>query len=355
MTYARDRRWVADDRIGWRILLTARVDRAAGEPSPESLGAALEALYDEQGWGDAPPLEAGPSLRVVQSALVHPDPAPLRVGLHADALILSAHHGAADGLALLTVLARLLPGPVNTSVRGVDDRPQESGLAGAVARRLVEVVTRPPARISTPGGAADSSDDALVAREVPGRYRSADLVHAAARGVVAHEEARGGTARRVAVAVGAGRTGHAGAIGDHSALIRLRDVERLDRSAVAALLATAPLQTPPGAAAVRPWTPVIECALGVGLRVLAPRLGSTLLVSHLGEVTAPAVRHLAFHPVTAGGTGVSLGAVSLAGRDTTVLTLRARAASWTDNGLEQLLEAVVSLLGEESGGAGVRP
>ena len=74
------------------------------------------------------------------------------------------------------------------------------------------------------------------------------------------------------------------------------------------------------------------------MRVLARRLGSTLLVSHLGEVTAPHVERLAFHPVTAGGTGISLGAVGHRGR--TVLTLRARAADWDADGLERVLEAV---------------
>ena len=57
---------------------------------------------------------------------------------------------------------------------------------------------------------------------------------------------------------------------------------------------------------------------------------------------APGVRTLSFHPVTAGGTGLSLGAVGHDGA--TTLTLRGRASSWNDNGLEQLLEAVVSLL-----------
>jgi hypothetical protein len=74
------------------------------------------------------------------------------------------------------------------------------------------------------------------------------------------------------------------------------------------------------------------------MRLLARRLGSTLLVSHLGEVTAPRVERLAFHPVTAGGTGIALGAVGHRGR--TVLTLRARAADWDADGLERVLEAV---------------
>ena len=340
-------RWVADDRIGWRVLLTARaavaLDRAA-------LDGRLQSLHARQGWPDAPPVVEDDDTARLRAALVSAHPAPLRVGLGAPTgtggrdLVLSAHHGAADGLALLQVLDALGTGPVTSTARGVEDRPTGPGLARTVAGRLAEVAVRPPARVTTPRRGAGGVGDVLVEREVTGRHRTADLVHAAAQGVVAHEAAHGRRARRVAVAVGAGRPARPGVVADRSALIRLRDVERLDRADVARLVRTAPLQVPPTGTAERPWTPYADRAMALGLRLLAPRLGSTVLVSHLGEVTAPAVQHLAFHPVTAGGTGISLGAVGLAARDQTVLTLRARADRWTDDGLEQLLEAVISLL-----------
>jgi len=75
----------------------------------------------------------------------------------------------------------------------------------------------------------------------------------------------------------------------------------------------------------------------------AVRLGSTLLVSHLGDVTTSAAARLAFYPVTAGGTGLSLGAVTHDG--TTTLTLRGRGSAWDPAGLEALLAAVVDALG----------
>jgi hypothetical protein len=77
-------------------------------------------------------------------------------------------------------------------------------------------------------------------------------------------------------------------------------------------------------------------------RALAPRLGATVLVSHLGEVTTTAASDLVFYPVTAGGTGISLGAVGHAGR--TALSLRARASSWDGPGLERLLARVADAL-----------
>ena len=76
--------------------------------------------------------------------------------------------------------------------------------------------------------------------------------------------------------------------------------------------------------------------------MLAPRLGATLLVSHLGDVTTSAAGALAFYPVTAGGTGLSLGAVGHGG--STVLTLRGRASRWDAASLEALLGSVVDLV-----------
>ncbi|GAA1542998.1 hypothetical protein [Nocardioides humi] len=336
------RPWVADPRIGWRILLTATLP----QPPPAELADRLAALARDQGWPSRSPL-AAPSLAHLRARLVAAAPEPLLVGVHDHELVVSAHHGALDGLSLLAVLDRLGLGPATSSARGVGDRTTTGGLVTTVAHRLGEVALRPPARVTPPAAPVPEPGDVLVDAELAGSVRVAPLVHAAAQAVGRHQATRGRRARHVAVAVGAVRTqGAARGLGDHSVLLRLRDVERLDLAGVAEALGSAPVVTPPAPGADRPWTPLLGRATATGLRVLAPRLGSTLLVSHLGEVDAPAVERLAFHPVTAGGTGISLGAVGHRGR--TVLTLRARAAEWNDNGLEQLLEAVVSLLREES-------
>jgi hypothetical protein len=60
-------------------------------------------------------------------------------------------------------------------------------------------------------------------------------------------------------------------------------------------------------------------------------------------VTTDAGTDLAFYPVTAGGTGLSLGAVTQG--DVTVLTLRGRASRWSTDDLDALLQRVVNLLG----------
>lgn len=322
--------WVADPTIGWRILLTATLPQP---PQLEVVSERLAALGADQGW-PSPLVRSGGSAAAVAGDLVAPDPAPLLAGIAGHDLVLSAHHGSVDGLGLLRVLEQVTRTPVTSSARGVGDRPAAHGYAGTVARRLAEAAFRPPARVPEEPPQRPGDGDVMVELEVAGSVRTAALVHAAARAVVDH-----GAVRRVAVAVGATRDPAQGAvIEDRSALLRLRDVEQLDLAGVERALRTTPVERPPVAPVRRPWTPALERVTATGMRVLARRLGSTLLVSHLGEVTAPHVDRLVFHPVTAGGTGISLGAVGHHGR--TVLTLRARAALWHADGLERLLEAV---------------
>lgn len=330
--------WVADPGIGWRILLTAHLPAS---PDRADVADRLTTISAVQEWPAPPPVRVRDDLGALQRELVAADPAPLLVGLSGERLVLSAHHSAVDGLGLLTLLERLGAGPVVSSARGVGARTTTGGAARTTARRLREALLHPPARVTPPSGVLTGTGDVLVERTLPGAHRTAALVHAATQAVVAHERARGRTAAHVAIAVGAVRdqpTDPGAPVGDRSVLLRLTDVEELDAAGIAAALTSAPLQTPPAGGG----NPLLARATAAGLRALAPRLGSTLLVSHLGEVTAPGVRALSFHPVTAGGTGLSLGAVGHDG--TTTLTLRGRAAAWNDNGLEQLLEAVVSLL-----------
>ena len=330
--------WVADPTIPWRILLTAALrDAALG---PDDVQERLAALAAAQGWPLARVRHADDARRLAVD-LASAEEAPVVVGLVGRSLVVSAHHAHVDGLGLLDVLSALTGADVRSSARGVGDRDPAGRFATAAARRLAEVALAPPATVAALRAAdARREGDVLVEASVPGEVRTARLVHAAVAAVVAHHARPGRRARRVAVAVGAGRPplpGDEGRIADRSALIRLRDVERCSLPEVEAALRAAPLQPAPssGGAGGR--------VVSTALRVLSRRLGSTLLVSHLGAVTAPGVEHLAFHPVTAGGTGLSLGAVGLG--DRTVLGLRARASSWDDDGLEQLLEAVVAKLG----------
>ncbi|GAA3822138.1 hypothetical protein [Nocardioides panacisoli] len=328
-----DRAWVADPGIGWRILLTARL---AVPLAPAAAGSALRALCHEHDWDPAEPV-VGDELTSVRAELAAPHPAPVRVGLAGPELVVSAHHSAADGLGLLEVLSSLTGAPVSSDARGAGRRPPGAGLARTVGRRLTEVALHPPAPVTSPSPPQPARGDVLVEGDAPPGLRTADLVQAAAGAVVAHQQAVGRRARHVAIAIGVGApAGPGDRIGDRSGLIRLRDVERLDLAAIREAVRNAPLETPPGGGRERP---VLDRLATTGLRVLAPRLGSSMLVSHLGEVTADQAERLAFHPVTAGGSGISLGAVGHRGR--TTITLRARATRWSEDGLQELLEAVL--------------
>ena len=305
--------WVADPSIGWRILLSADL------PEPPAVAGARTAGTVEE----------------LRRLLTAPDPESVLVGVSGSTVVVSAHHGAADGLALLQVLDGLGLGPLTSSARGIGDRPAAHGYVGTVARRLAEAVFRPPAAVPSVHPPAPGEGDVMVATELEGSCRTSALVHAAARTLVAH-----GAGRHVAIAVGATRDPAPGAaIENRSALLRLRDVERLDLAGIERALREAPAERPPVAR-----SGAVDRLAAVAMRALARRLGSTLLVSHLGEVTAPRVDRLTFHPVTAGGTGLALGAVGHAGR--TVLTLRGRASAWDADGLEQVLEAVGGRLSE---------
>jgi hypothetical protein len=305
--------WVADASIGWRILLSADL------PEPPHVADARTA----------------PTVDELRRALVAPAPEPVLVGVSGRTVVVSAHHGAADGLGLLRVLDGLGLGPVTSSARGIGDRPPAHGYVGTVARRLAEAALRPPASVTPSRTAPEADGDAMVEAEVEGSYRTAVLVRAAVEALVAR-----GAGRHVAVAVGATRDpATAAEIGNNSALLRIRDAERLDLPGIERALREAPAERPPVAGSGG-----VDRVAAVAMRALARRLGSTLLVSHLGEVTAPQVDRLSFHPVTAGGTGLALGAVGNRGR--TVHTLRARASAGDADGLEQLLEAVGGRLSE---------
>ena len=350
--------WVADPSIAWRILLTADLTHAL---DPGTARTRLAGLHAAQHWPGPARVVVGDDVAELCRDLGEERSGVVSLGLAGGGrqVVVSAHHAAVDGLGLLAVLAAVTGSPVTSSARGVGDRPDSAGAVGTVVRRLGEVVARPPARIAVPPGPgagtqaearAGRSHDVHVARDVPGEVRTVDLVLAASRGVLAHNERlahgrpRARHRRHVAVAVGVARQVTASSIADRSALLRLRDAERLDRDAVAAALREAPTQRPPAEAA----SGTVGAGLvRMGMRVLAPRLGSTLLVSHLGRVRGEGLESLAFHPVTVGGSGVSLGACTFdtSTGTTTRVTLRARGDRWTHDGLEQLLEAVVDALG----------
>ena len=305
--------WVADPTLAWVIALRARLrDPLTVEQVRSGLtGTGLDSSVD----GIEPCSEAEMLARATA-----PGPAALRAVVSGHDLALGAEHRHCDGLGLLALLGTILPSTPTSSARGVGERSSdESGLASAV-RRLREAALAPPATVAAgPGG--DGVGDTFVRVTVPGRVPVSELVRASVAAVRAHNRDHGSRDDRIAVAVGASRVGGAAPrVADQSALLRLRDVERLSADALReAIRAAVPEPPPPGSDG---GSRLLARASTAAIGVLSARLGSTLLVSHLGEVDADGVEDLAFYPVTGGGSGVSVGAVGL--RGTTVVTLRGR-------------------------------
>lgn len=331
--------FVGDPAVPWQILLSARVDRV---PVAAELDLALRRVQEETGWPGRPaPTTTLPSYGALLAALAaHPDAAfPAATGICGTELVLRAHHAEVDGLGLLALLSRLLHVPVTSSARGVStDRPRV-GLGRTVARRLREVAVRPPARVRPTRHGAAPSGDVFARIIVPARPRTADLVVAAAR--VLPSVSTPADAGRLSVAVGVSREdGAHPTLRDSSGFLRLTDLAGCTRAEVRQLLATAPLQT---GGQIGGAARLVARPLAWGTELLSDRLGSTVLVSHLGDVAAAGVTDLAFYPVAGGSAGISLGAVSHAGG--TTVTLRGRAARHSTEGLQEILEA----LGEQVG------
>jgi hypothetical protein len=259
--------------------------------------AAVLAAFADEPYGDRDPL--------------------LRVALSEDArtLVVAAHHGAIDGLGLLGAASVLLDVPLASTARGVGPDAEPRGFVRYSARRLVEAVFDPPARIRGDRRMPEASGDWLEALEVDARRPgSAALVRAAVDLV-----GRAGATRRRGVVVSMGLSRRPGApVPDpdrDTAYVRLRaDGVDSTRTAHTLLARTTP-------------EPAFPASDGGGLgpraaRLLSSRLGATVLVSNLGRIDHPAVVAVRFWPVPTGPAGVCLGLAST-GRSTT-LTLRAR-------------------------------
>lgn len=317
--------WVADPTVAWVIALEAHL---RGPVDAARVAAGLAAA----GFPGAVATLASGSDALQQ--VVAPGTAAVRAVTSANHVTLGAQHEHSDGLGLLALLGAATGAVATSSARGVGERAARGTALGSTGRRLAEALLAPPAPVAAPAATGPQEAGEAFARfTVARRISVAELIHAAVRGVTAHNRAAGVRTTRVAVAIGASRLGgEVPVVGDHSTLLRVRGVERLSVPEVrAAIRGAAPEPPPPGAGDGPSLTGRLAT---VAMGVLSPRLGSTLLVSHLGEVDAPGVEELAFYPVTGGGSGVSVGAVGL--RGTTVVTLRGRGRRHPSATLEAL-------------------
>ena len=267
---------------------------------------------------------------------------PVSVGRAREGLVIRAHHALVDGLGLLAALRELTATDVRSKAIGVGERPRRS-TGAAVAGRLLEVVIRPPAGVA-PTNSGPTEGDAFAAATLNRSVRTSELVHAGVRAIDAWNVSKGARNRRIAIAVGVSTIGGENLrVGEHSGFFRLTNAERLDLQQFEHALASAPLQI--GGTARSATTRRASGLIRWASRAFAPRLGSTLLVSHLGRVESDPLTQAAFYPLAAGGSGLSLGAVTVSGR--TTVSLRAPRSEHRPVGLERLLATIVDRLDQE--------
>lgn len=307
--------WVGDDSLVWGITLEADLDRPA---LPLLDRVAALPVPTEVASGDAMSL-AGRAFST-----------PLRVAADGSRITIAADHHRVDGLGLLGVLGALLGQDVTSNARGLGDRPPRPFVRSA-AERLREAAIAPPEPVAFTG-TRRPGPDGLSTQAAAGPIGNGALVAAAISAVRRWNRAHGAPDAPLAVAVGASRrSGSAPTIEDASAYLRLRAEAELTAAEVSALL---------NSAAPEPGADQIPSSGGLGRLAarVSRRLGSTLLVSHLGTVRAPGVLSLAFAPVTGGRSGVSLGAVTLHG--TTTLTLRSRPGTLSPTDRDDILRLI---------------
>ena len=334
--------WYGDPTISWSVLLRATLDSPA---DPALVGERLAAMVRRY-----PHLGAVPAVQAADSGQLpallarfadepYADGCPLvrvAVGTEEPVLAVAAHHGVTDGLGLLALLGDALGTTLTSAARGIGERAARSSFAATAARRLVEALFRPPARIAARGG-SDAAGDVLREVEVPAAaVGTGTLVAATARAVESWNRWSGTRTGRQVAGLGLSRRGG----------------ERLTPELDSAFVRLALPGDPSGATVRRmiakcrpePAYPHTRSAAPQAVtRALARRLGSTFLVSNLGRVQAAAgVRSLAFHPAASGRSGVAIGAVT-AGAITTI-TIRARRSDFDDSAAGKLLDTIVDEL-----------
>lgn len=329
--------WVADPRLAWTPTISARRPEGLDVTTLEERLARLTAQVRP---GVVPaPVVADDDLHALLRATSRGDSGPVVCGLGAGRVVVSVDHAISDGLGLLAALTELTGVPLSSSARGVGARPTQHGFVGARARRLAEVAVSPPA-VVPPTLRSSTTGDSFAHRSMHGVHGTASVVAAAAQ-VCAENLVPRRQRSRVRVAVGLSSVGgQAPLLRDDSALLRLDARSTGSVDAVREALRTQGVEPAPGDATYhrRPWLARLT-VLAEG--VLAPRLGSTVLVSHLGTVS-DGLAEVAFYPVTGGGSGLAIGAIVQGGR--TLLTARARGAQHGTDGLGRILDLVAARL-----------
>jgi hypothetical protein len=369
-----------DQSVSWSILLQAALYTPLPRDEVQARLADLAARHPHLGGPPVvEPVRSPDDVRGAFASTPYDGRAPLvRVALAASppALLLAAHHGAADGLGLLALLSAATGVPVGSDAAGVSGRPAPRTFAGTAVRRVAEALFAPPTRLRPARGSAEAprtrlrpapgSADALLApptrlRPAPGGDGSADSAeillatelpaarvgtatataaalavtrdwNRTARAPKAAPDGARGSARdmRIVAAIGASLRAGADPLPEHrAAYLRLALPHDAGPAEVRRLLDGHPPEPT--------FPPSRSRVAAAASRALAGRLGATFLVSNLGAVDAgEPIRSLSFFPQGTGRAGVAFGVVST--KSATSLTVRARAREFTEEAAAELLE-----------------
>jgi hypothetical protein len=332
--------WTGQPDASWSILLqaelaeelparvvTERLWRAvelhpALGPRPRAITIAeAELERTRRFFADEPYVEGGPTIR-----------AAVTEG-ERSILLLAAHHGALDGLGLVALLGIALGSHVSSAARGVRRTAEPRSTPAWIAGRLTEALFGPPARVRPARRARRETGDIMMSTDTPILHGgTAALVAGVVRAVRAWNSASGGSMRRAVVGIGASsRAGHTPTLEHAGAWLRIR-VNDPSLDATRRQLANAAAE-PVGH--IRALPPPLSSAG----RLVAERLGSTVVVSNLSVLVGPPeLLSVAFFPKAHGRSAVSLGAATVGSR--TTVSLRAQARDFACADARRLLRVI---------------
>jgi hypothetical protein len=314
-----------DPRTSWAVVAAAWLDAPVGDELDDRLAAVHAAVpmvgarLTARGWqpGPRPPVvsaaEPGLTCPSVWHRFVLERESPLRVTL-ADGgrlLVLTGHHAAFDGLALVRLLTALTGGEVPQPAPPVP--PGATAPPWGAVRRLLAPAD--PVARSHPAPEAEAFATRSV--RLAGERTTARIAAACAAATGDHTRARDKPWRRVGISLGVGGPPGVGNVASY----RRVDIGA-DEDVEAAVVDALKLDAEPMELT---WAPR---ALGL-LRPIADRFSDSFLVSNVGVRDVRGATALAFFPVARGGSAVAFGAAGLVGGPST-LTIRAAHLSSSD-------------------------
>lgn len=322
----------ADPHGSWSIAVSATfsepLDRELVQERARDVSArepALGPAADVRTAGDGP---IDPLVEDFCSTPYAPGGPAYRVAVSGSTVLVAIHHGVADGLGLLGLLGELTGRTIRSSARGLPERVEY----GRRPPGLLQKLARPSGRLERGGGAAESITRLSVEIERP----LTEWVSATCRELGPRLD---GKRLPLRVAVGAShRPGSYPVIEDRSAFLEIEPEPPYAGEELSVLLRDTRPRTVAGTPALAP-----PAAL---MRVVGARLGPTVLVSSLAQVSdeGGTLGEIAFFPVAYGRSGLAVGLASVNGL--TSVSLRSANGNLGRGELEAILAGILESIAD---------